>query len=293
MRRILGLLAGLVALWAGLWGLLALGFLAVLPNLGLSSGARQFGGWPSHIAITLNDLRLHGGGAAPTLLLRAPLYAPWQISAQMPSAAWGGVQATGVQINAQFAPLAQMALRQGNFAADDLHLNWAGRSAQIAPISGQIYTPPDTGDQPRRAQITAQTGPIAGLLGPNMPPAQAFLRAELHLDAPLALHLAPPRLIAVTLQDMTLNLSAAQISISAQLRPDAAGYAHGQAQVQISGLAYVLNLAAQAGLISAQKADLLANSAQADRANLPLQLQFGQIWLGFIPLGPAPMWPMP
>jgi len=272
---------------------LALVFLAALPNLGLATGARHFGGWPSHITLSLNDLRLHGGGTAPALLLRAPLYAPWQISAQIPSAAWHGGQAADVQIDAQFAPLAKMALTQGNFVAGDLQLILAGRSAQITQISGQIHTPHDADDLPSRSQITAQTGPILGLLGPDMPPAQAFLRADLHMDAPIALHLPPPRLIAVTLLDMTLNLPSANISISAQLRPDSAGYAEGKAQLHISGLAYVLNLAAQGGLISAQNAEVLAQSAQSGSATLPLRLQFGQVWLGFIPLGPAPLWPKP
>jgi hypothetical protein len=103
------------------------------------------------------------------------------------------------------------------------------------------------------------------------------LQADLRLNAPITLRDMAPSIAEITLHHLIIDLPNAQIELGATLRADSAGYAEGQANLRITGLEQVLKALSQAGFITAQAQGLLAQSAQSDRANLPLRLQFGQV----------------
>lgn len=140
---------------------------------------------------------------------------------------------------------------------------------------------------------------LAARLGENglMPAAVDGLRMTATAEFTQALSVkAAPVLQEVAITDASVNWGSAGLALSGRLRPDAQGRATGQIDVTLRNWSELLNLAQAAGLLSADQQRMIAQGLQliggGAELTAPITLEGGQMRLGFLPLGPAPVLPL-
>lgn len=307
------------AVWAALW---ALGRALIVA--GIAAGAQgtvqiaasAVTGFPLRYDIALKDVSYSHApisAAAPAAHISAPFYAPWHMRAGAPALHIARVQGLpaslqgNIAIDAQLRPMAGLPMRRLHVTGADLGLVWGVQRGAIKSLQAQLRA------APFGAQMTLSARGItlplpASAQGSALVLDDVQLNFDLHYDGALAVLRAPPaRASAVIVHHLSANTAAGQISITANLAPDSAGLVSGSAQITLSDVAGAVRALRAGGVITPQTADTMLRAAGAGMgggsvgadsaggalaATLPLRLQFGQIWLGFIPLGPAPLWPL-
>ncbi|MGA0541170.1 DUF2125 domain-containing protein [Neotabrizicola sp. VNH66] len=147
---------------------------------------------------------------------------------------------------------------------------------------------------------------LAQVVLPGLPASDLPAEIErLHLDARLGLS-APldrqagqtrPQLLSVDLRDLSLVWGELAIVAKGRLDPDAQGFAAGRIEVSVTNWDRLPPLLVAAGLVKPEIAPTVTNLLRALAADggdpatltLPLVLQGGQMSVGPLPLGPAPL----
>jgi len=151
------------------------------------------------------------------------------------------------------------------------------------------------------ADVATLTLPQAYATLPDLGPALT----DLHLDATVTLSqpidrtLREPHLLGVTLTQFHISWGVVELTASGEITPDAQGLASGQIDLQLKGWQSLPAAAVALGLVPPTNEEsilrglefLAKASPDPEVISLPLKLADGQMTLGFIPLGPAPVFP--
>lgn len=108
---------------------------------------------------------------------------------------------------------------------------------------------------------------------------------------------ATPVLREITFTEASLTWGGTGFALSGTLRPDAQGRASGTVDVSLRNWSQILDLAGAAGLLNADQQRMIGQGLQLLGGNgaeltAPITLSDGQMRLGFLPLGPAPILPL-
>lgn len=131
----------------------------------------------------------------------------------------------------------------------------------------------------------------------QLPQTLEGLRADavVQFAAPLQLT-APALLTALELTGASLTWGDSALRVSGTLTPDALGRATGTLDIAVTNWTGLLTLAERAGLVAPEQMRLLQQGltlASGGKSDLsaPITFRDGQMRLGFLPLGPAPVLP--
>ncbi|MGQ0563690.1 MAG: DUF2125 domain-containing protein [Gemmobacter sp.] len=323
MRRLLGVVLALSALWGGYWfvGATVLergvrDWLAAQAPQVQAAGA-DVAGFPNRFDLTLTDLAVGEGGPmvwrAPFLQVFALSYKPWHLIAAFPPdqslvmADGGelGLTADKLQASVVASPSRALTLDRIVVAGEGLALRLA-----MMPVVQVGELRLGTRRDPSRKDTHDIGLDLVGLRpDPALNAASAGLRlpqgdATVHVEASIAFS-APvdrfagqtqptPEVIEITA--MQLVWGEIEIDGTGRLTPDENGFAAGQIDLTLSGWDQALDIAVSAGAmqpgIAATWAEFARRKAetsgQPGRASLPLVMKGGEVWLDFFSLGPAP-----
>jgi hypothetical protein len=151
------------------------------------------------------------------------------------------------------------------------------------------------------ADVGALTVPQAYANIPNLGPALTALHldASVILSQPIDRTLREPHLLGVTLTQFHISWGVVELTASGEITPDAQGLASGQIDLKLKGWQSLPAAAVALGLVPPTNEEsilrglefLAKASPDPEVISLPLKLADGQMTLGFIPLGPAPVFP--
>ncbi len=328
MRRLIHIAILLAIVWSIYWLAVAAGLSYGLPRAiaGLRDSGWQLRyrqlerpGFPLWLGLRLRGVKLRGAGGTvswriPDLALSAPSWRPTALSATLRGSQTLDLTRPRlslstnnlrVQLRPGLAPA--LPLRHGAIAAKSLLLRApAGWRLRVADARLDLR---QTAGAPGILHVQATlTGvsPAPALIGLNMPGAGLpqvldvlAIKATLGFDAPLVLR--PEARQASRLREITLLQGAvtwADMSLSAQghLTLDKAGIPAGRLMLGAQNWHRMLEIAQAAGRLSAARratigralSVLAAFSPRADTVKAPLIFINGQMYLGPVPLGPAP-----
>jgi len=127
--------------------------------------------------------------------------------------------------------------------------------------------------------------------------AEARLTATATFERPLDRKLAeqPARLLSLDAIDLRLKWGTISVAATGDLEVDGAGYPAGQVALELKNWRDLIDLLRDAGTLPADQADTITRALSAAEkpgdptvVALPLVFRDGMIWLGIIPLAPAP-----
>ena len=316
MRRLISALLVLAVLAALVWGAGALA-LRQGANVGLAAlraqgrgdaGAVTLAGFPAALALTLDTPRLHQGliaWQADWVRLSLPTWAPWQLRLDLSgsqSLRLGLMQyllnGAATRLDVVLRPNSTLALDRAALTASNLDGRLAGGGAVLAAESLDLaLTATASTDYMLEARLVGLSLP--GLLqAPYGLPERAEsieMRAALSLSAPLDRHAqaTPPRLTALTLDAGGLHWGEARLQAEGRLEAGASGLAEGDITLTSPDWRAVLALALALRLMQPHYAAALARDLEplADATGgmrVALSFRDGLMWLGPVPLGPAP-----
>jgi hypothetical protein len=313
MRRIWVAAVALAAVWAAVW---ALGRIIIAAGLTGAPQATQgalhiarsdISGFPLRFDIALAGVAYSHAqisAAVPTAHISAPIYAPLHLNARLPALTLNNRSGPAaflsgdLSMNIHLRPWAGLPLHSLEVEGADLALGWGAQRAAIAALHADLRTTPDGANITLTAQGLALPLRV-DMHGSALVLGDVQLDGDVHFDGAFTLLSARPAR-ALIVRSLTASTPAGQISMTASLAPDSAGLVSGSAQISLSDVVGAVRALKAGNIITPQTADALLRAANANAAHtdaklaatLPLRLQFGQIWLGFIPLGTAPDWPL-
>lgn len=326
--RVIGLIGVLVlALYSGLWLMARREVEAGLDGWRASEaaagrqadlGAAAVGGFPGRVDLTLTDLDWADPASgtrwrAPVVQVTSMAWKPWHlIAALSPGQSFvvAGqtltLEGEAMRGSVELTPGMDLALDQARVEGRALRLvSDAGWQATLDEAFAASATDPSRKNS-HRIGLNAREGALGGLAADLAGQAGLPARIEgLRLDAvaefaaPLDRHAGdrPPALLALDLSDLSLRWGGLTITARGRLAPDAAGLAAGRVDLQIRGWRHLLALARAAGALTPDQATVLGRGLatlaeeKGDPELLPLVLtaEDGQMSLGPLPLGPAPL----
>ncbi|PVA09886.1 DUF2125 domain-containing protein [Pelagivirga sediminicola] len=334
MRILLAIVITLAAAWAGYW---FIGSSALQSGLAAWFDARRAEGWvaeysdlsvkgfPNRFDTTLSDLRLADpaaglGWEAPFLQLLTLSYTPNHIIAVWPheqriTGPGGAFTLASDDMRASVVadPNTTLALRRSTLTAEDVALtpdDGSGAiSAGVLRLAVERLEDASATHQPRYhlgllAQDVAPPAPVMALLEGDISLARVIDRIAADLtvdfDAPwdrYALEDARPQPTRIAVKSAGLHWGAMSLEASGALRVDIGGRPSGTLTVSARGWRQMLDIAAEAELLTRDLADtaeralaVMAGGNESDAAlNIPLTFKGGRVWIGPIPIAPAPV----
>jgi len=328
MRRLLFLLVFGTVIWSGYW---------FIGSSALRQGAEQWfadqsaqgitaqkstlvvRGFPNRFDLTVEGLRLadptgETGWEAPFIQVFAMTWKPWHIIAALPpeqtirlpdqeiSIASSGLMASLRARPATDLPLAAVVVESGAVRALSSQGWTVGADKAVASaraVDGQAsaydLALDVAGLAPDQAQMTVLTAET------DLPATVSVIHllARATLTAPLNRHAGEtqPQLAALDLTEAQLTWGPLSISANGGIAPDAAGFAAGRIDIDVTNWDRLVPVLVAAGAIKPELSQTVQNMLGAlaneggDPAILKLPLVFaaGRMSLGPLPLGPAPM----
>jgi hypothetical protein len=320
MRWLTAVVLIVSALWAGYWfvGARALDG-AARDWLAAQTGADRsltyntldVQGFPNRFDLTVDTPRYEDRGAgldwtAPFLQILSLSYKPWHVITAFPPTQTLTLPGASLTLEAQklqaslvMRPDTRLPLERtvligadlrlsGDVALTVTELRLAARARSDAADSYEIGIVMTDVSSPRLAQAL-----------PLPPQVQSFTANGIaHLSAPLdrtALQ-SPPRLLRLEISGADLLWGEVSLFVTGDLRADAVGQAEGSLTLRLQNWQTALTAAQSLGVLSVDQAASWARAAlflagQSEdpmQITLPLTMAQGQMFLGPLPLGPAP-----
>lgn len=288
--------------------------------------ALSVGGFPNRFDLTAEGIDFADPAQgrswqAPFLQVFAMTWKPWHLIAAFPETQTIGlpgetltVTSDGLMASARTEPSLALSLAEARVATHALTVaSSAGWTAGLGESAAALRATPgqpasyDLGVQltrfvpdPRIKEALAQVV-LPGLPASDLPEEieRLHLDARLGLSAPLDRQAGQtnPRLQSVDLRDLSLVWGALALTARGQVAPDAQGYAAGRIEVSVTNWDRLPPLLVAAGLVKPEIAPTIASLLRALAADggdpttltLPLLLEDGQMSVGPLPLGPAPL----
>ncbi|MHA3976171.1 DUF2125 domain-containing protein [Halovulum sp. GXIMD14794] len=328
MRRLFFLVVIAALAWSGYWfvGSTAkreaiAGWLSAQQSRGWIAEADEIAvqGYPNRFDTTLSGLELADPASdvawsAPSFRIYALSYAPNHIIASWPqsqtvSGPFGALRIDSREMtgSVRFQPSTSLALDETRIEMRGVDISaaegWStglgeGRFALRADPTAEI---PNTYEVFLRGSVLEIPEALRDRLDPeeNLPPSIGAieLRGRMTLDAPLDRHAAegaPPSVMAIEIDEASLGWGDLRLAADGRLEADANGYAEGRVAFRAGNWREQLRRARNSGLLTPE-ADAWANrllsatqqSGEED-LNLTLAYRKGRMWMGPIPVGPAP-----
>jgi hypothetical protein len=325
VRKLIGWMVVLAVLWCGYW---AVGSFAVQSaanraladglQAGRISGAPQVetGGFPLAFALSLRDLDAGDPvrglrWQSPALHLRAPMWRPWHVKADLEGTQRIALPDQDVTLVARLAqasatarPIRELTLAQATVVLDqpDVQSSQGWRiGAEKLQLQAELLPAPEaahtyqlllgsTGLRPDPALVAvAGLGPAIEVVDIS---AQVTLTAALDLARPQP----SPEVAKLVLSELHVIWGDIRITAMGSVNADAQGLAEGRIDIRIVGWRALVAAAVGAGALSADMAPtvegllgaMALQSGDPDVLALPLTFAAGRGNLGPLPLGPAP-----
>ncbi len=266
-------------------------------------------GFPSRLDVTLTGVRLFDpeqdtGWDAPFLQVLGLTYKPghrilvWPETQQL-KLPQGTVQIDSTGLRASVIHTAEGQILRANLEARRLRIDGLGKPLNLSDLSLGLQQVPDLPDSYRLGlQANPGTEPA-----PTLDPALQ-LQAEIRFDQPWTLGATSdqrpqPRLI--DLRKAAYQAGKLQLDLTGTLSVDAQGRGDGTLTLRAENWRDLLAQAREAGQLPDSLAKPLENGltlvtglqGNANRLDLPLRFDRGQLSLGVIPLGKAPSLTLP
>jgi hypothetical protein len=320
MRWLIAVVLVASALWAGYWFVgartvegAARDWLATQngPDRSLTYEALAVQGFPNRFDLTIDqpsvtDAARGYGWEAPFLQILSLSYKPWHVIAALPPTqritlpgASLTLEAQKLQASLVMQPDQRLPLDRVVLIGEDLRLS--GDLILTAPeLRLAARTRPETPDGYEVGlAITDFSSPVLTLADPLPARVQSLtLNGVAHLSGPLdrmALQ-SPPQILRLEIAGAELLWGEVSLFVTGDLRADAAGQAEGSLSLRLNNWRQALEAAQSLGLLTADQATswaraaefLAGQSADPARVELPLRMAEGQMYLGPLPVGPAP-----
>lgn len=243
---------------------------------------------------------------APFLQVFALSYRPNQVIVAFPEtqlvetpAGTARIAAARARASATFRTDADRALDHASLVADEVTLAWDGTETRAVRVLAATRVPEGAAPDRQNVGLTLDDVTLpAGFAGARRVDGLT-LDAVLDLSAPLGLAALESGKIALErIEIARLDLDWGGVVLSADGALDVApgGRLSGEVEVTLTHWRRALEIARTAGLLPAARrrmaeqalAALAAMSGRDDRLTATLALRDGAIWLGPVPLGPAP-----
>lgn len=325
MRGLFWVTAVLAALYGGYW---YVGSRAVLKGVTGTLGALRadgqadyadirLAGFPSRFDVTIGAPRLDSADRsvswqAPFIQLLALSYRPNNLIA-----VWPGEQT--LRLGADTLTLASDDLRASVLLKADFdlaldHAELEGHGLRLTSAFGAELLAEKLIIASRQAGVDGTRHDLA-VVFTGLAPGDAFrgqidparrqpavadearLTATATFDRPLDRKLAeqPAQLLSLGAIDLRLKWGSISVAATGDLEVDSAGYPTGQVALLLTNWRDLLDLLRDAGALPADQSDAITRALAAaakpgdpSSVALPLAFRDGIVWLGFIPLAPAP-----
>jgi len=251
--------------------------------------------------------------SAPFLRLFALSYRPNRIIAVLPDTQriegpFGTLRIeTGTaRAAATFKPGPSLTLDHANIVAEGLAVAGAGQKVTVARLLAATRLPEgETDGTVQNIGVTLDDIDLPGVLAARLGGAgaaridSATLDATLRLSEPLdrrALQGAPIRVRAIRVETLEIAWGDVSLAASGDLEVDGAGIPTGEIEAVLTNWPRALEIASGAGLLPPEQVAtarqamsmLSAMSGGSGKLTVPLTFRDGRIYLGPMPLGPAP-----
>lgn len=323
MRALLWIATVLVVLWSGYWfvGKTAVergfeAFMQEAPTRGLdvSHSGYRLAGFPNRFDLTVTEPRVKDQRSevqweAPFVQVFSLSYRPWHVIAAFAPEQTIRTPAEDItlrsdklQASVVVAPNSALTLDRTTFVGDAVRvessLGWvlAADTLRFATRTDPSLT--NTYDIGLEL-LGLSPDPALAARMPDLPPqiALARINANATFSAPLDRFAATirPALTALSLRDATLNWGDLVILANGDLA-NVNGFPEGRVEITVTGWRNLVTLATNIGLIKPEIAPTVSNMMQAIAGSsgdpnelvLPLIFREQQMYLGPLPLGPAP-----
>jgi len=317
MRRLLVLVIGLAALWSGYWFVAARGleagvsaWLEAQRAVGwrMETSAMNVRGFPNRLDLVADSVAVQSpdgtvGWSAPFLQVMALSYRPNHLVAVWPQeqvvttlAGPVTVKSQDMRASAVLQPGTGLPLDRAAMVIEAPRLEMAAGTLAAMTARLAVREAPPKADT-YEIGLEATELVLSGLLPEGWPTAaeRIWLDADLTLDAPLdrfALERAP-QVTAVDLRAFDAVFGGTHLNArgTVTLRPD--GRPEGDVTLRATGWRGLLRMAEAAGALSeedAQRAEvaLALLAGGEDKIEAPLEFRGGRMFLGPVPIGPAP-----
>lgn len=328
MRRLLGILAVLAALFTGYWFTVARG---VESGINAWLGARASEGWiaeaatvrtsgfPARFETVLTDVTLADPGTgvawtAPRFAFEAEAFRPNRITARWPdtqtvASPWERIEVTSERFDASvaFVPGTRLEVRAIEANLSDVTLTSTLEWETRFRVGALSATSPEAGSGAYTIRFEAADIVLPATLRVTLDPARILpeviegmvVTADVTFDAPwdrFAVEVARPQVTSLDLSDLTAQWGGIQMRAAGEVIVDAEGVPDGRITVKVTNWRDLLQVAGNAGLIppplmpTVERAfEVLAGlSGPRDTLDVPLTFANGVVSFGPLPLGPAP-----
>ncbi len=273
-------------------------------------------GFANRFDLTITDAHIADpvsgwGWKAPFVQIFTMTWKPWHVIAALPPTqvihAPDGqdvtLNATRLMASVVMRPTPALPLNRVKVEGEDLSLSssngWRIEMDKMVLAAFAADTQANT--LRLGADVGALTVPQAYANIPDLGPALTALHldASATLSQPIDRSLREPHLLGVTLTQFHISWGVVKLTASGEITPDAHGLASGQIDLQLKGWQSLPAAAVALGLVPPTNEEsilrglefLAKASPDPEVILLPLKLADGQMTLGFIPLGPAPVFP--
>ena len=273
-------------------------------------------GFANRFDLTITDAHIADpvsgwGWKAPFVQIFTMTWKPWHVIAALPPTqvihAPDGqdvtLNATRLMASVVMRPTPALPLNRVKVEGEDLSLSssngWRIEMDKMVLAAFAADTQANT--LRLGADVGALTVPQAYANIPDLGPALTALHldASATLSQPIDRSLREPHLLGVTLTQFHISWGVVELTASGEITPDAQGLASGQIDLQLKGWQSLPAAAVALGLVPRTNEEsilrglefLAKASPDPEVISLPLKLADGQMTLGFIPLGPAPVFP--
>lgn len=320
MRKLVIITAILAALYSAYWGVGRVGLARGIPqaqaalaaqgvNIGYQDLTIQ--GFPSRFDTTLTGVHLTTQSAewkTPLAQLFALSYRPNHIIAYLPgphTVLANGIAHTltpqDMRASVQVGASTTLPLKNATIELTNATLSNDEGTTQIAKgLAALRHAGPGDNQYDVYAQFDQITPDVIAAIDPNAHLPRQFdvlrLDALATLSEPLNRETSQPALTALNLREATMVWGDIQITIKGDLTV-AAGVPSGAVTVTIKGWQAALAMLTKAGIIAPQSARQMSQFATPfargdDTLDLPITLRDGTMWVGPLPIGPAPRLPL-
>ncbi len=281
----------------------------------VETGGIRVTGFPNRFDTMIDAPRIARPGGtrweAPFLQVFALSYRPNQIIVAFPETqtletARGpvAIRADRARASALFRTDAAGTLDHANLVVEGARLAWGGREVALRRVLAATRVPAGAGAERQNIGVTLDdvdlpAGLLPGLTGASRLVDGVTLNAFLDLSAPLtraALETGAVDLRRIEVERLDLDWGGVALDAAGALDVGADGTLSGALEVTLTNWRRALEIVATAGLVTAAQrqmaeqgfAALAAMSGRDDRLTTTLDLRDGRVWLGPVPLGPAP-----
>ncbi|SPJ24485.1 DUF2125 domain-containing protein [Palleronia abyssalis] len=324
--RLLTILVIILALgWTGYWFVGAQALESAIRSaineareggIEVDTASLEVAGFPNRFDTMIEQPQVHFPSSgitwsAPFLQILALSYRPNQVIIALPDTqeltgpfGAAAIDTDRARASATFSPSPSLPLDHANLVVEDLLISSAGRDLSAKRLLAATRIP--EGAEDGRVQnigitlddvklpdtLARQLGGAATIDGAN-------LNATLTLDRPIdrdTYQGGEVRIEAINIETLDIDWGDVGLDASGDLQVGADGYLAGELSVALNNWPRALELAATAGLIPQDQASqarqglslLSGLSGAGNRIEVPLSFRDGRIFMGPVPLGPAP-----